>query len=231
KVLGQMLVTNQCLDKLAAACADFANHGMLDTSSYYPQMWSNTTLHGAEQKCARNVLALTAELNLACFPGLICCFLFEQTHRPDDNRDPLEVPLAGCPRYEGKLSVFNSASSRFYAPSDLSGVGGMQVKHICACSLWQNEAPHNDCIFVNTGTNAPDLATGMWMIVHPVYSANCTPIHSIIHVDTIYHAAHLIPMYGHHFISPNINLHVSYDSFHVFYVNKYVDHHTFEIAS
>ena len=33
KALGQMLITNQCLDKLAACCADFASCGMLaDTS-------------------------------------------------------------------------------------------------------------------------------------------------------------------------------------------------------
>jgi hypothetical protein len=29
EALSQMLLTNQCLDKLAAACADFTKHGML----------------------------------------------------------------------------------------------------------------------------------------------------------------------------------------------------------
>ncbi|KAG1728600.1 uncharacterized protein EDB91DRAFT_1239333 [Suillus paluster] len=224
-------------------------------------------LEALETKCARNVLALAAELYLPSLPDLICRFLFEQTH-PNDNRDPSEIPIAGCPRYKGKILVFNSACLRFYAPSDLCGVGGMKVEHICACPLWRNEFPHNDCIFINTGSitegirglevaricaffsfkyggqvypcavihwfdvigNSPDVETGMWM-VRPAHSANHAPLHSVIHVDTIYHAAHLIPIYGCHFIPLNINLHVSYDCFWAYYVNKYVDHHAFEIAS
>ena len=213
-------------------------------------------------------MALAEELELPRFPDLIRRFLFEQTRRPDDDQDPAEIPLAGCPRFAGKISVFNSASSRFYAPSDISGIGGMRVEHIRACPLWRNEAPCNDCIFVNTGSStegirglkvarvraffsfkysgenfpcaivhwfdvigdSPDEDTGMWMVC-PAYSANRAPLHSIIHVDTIYRAAHLIPIYGRRFLPPNVNLHVSYDSFRAYYVNKFVDHHAFEIAS
>ena len=220
-----------------------------------------------ESKRARNVLTLAEELNLSCLPNLLRRFLFAQLH-PDNNEDPSEIPLADCPRYEGRISVFNSASSRFYAPSDLSGVGGMRVEHIRACPLWRNEYPRNDCVFVNTGSdtegirgleiarvraffsfkfngdvypcavvrwydvigNSPDIDTGMWM-VRPAYSANHAPSHSVIHVDTIYRAAHLIPIYGRRFLPPDVNLHVSYDFFRAFYVNKYIDHHAFELAS
>ncbi|KAG1855909.1 hypothetical protein F4604DRAFT_1883171 [Suillus subluteus] len=279
--LGQMLVTNQCLDKLAAARVDFANCGMLDipvdhgptvlqahTQLARTVLQSNAAPHYTERNRARNVLALAEELNLPRFPDLIRRFLFEQTRRPDDDRDSAEIPLAGCPRFEGQISVFNSASSRFYAPSDISGIGGMRVEHICACPLWRNEAPHNDCIFINIGSStegirglevarvraffsfkyggeifpcaivhwfdvigdSPDKDTGMWM-VRPAYSTNHAPLHSIIHVETIYRAAHLIPIYGTRFFPPNVNLHTSYDAFRAYYVNKYVDHHAFEIAS
>ncbi|KAG1717847.1 uncharacterized protein EDB91DRAFT_1241042 [Suillus paluster] len=317
KALGQMLVTNQHLDKLAAARVDFANCGMLDNTCLVAELEaldtdsnnnpnvqvyplpssvaneapvavdhgltilqahtrlaqtvlcsSTKALCDAERKHARNVLALAKELELPCFPDLIHQFLFEQTHRPDDDQDPAEIPLAGCPRFAGKISVFNSASSRFYTPSDISGIGGMRVEHIRACPLWRNEAPRNDCIFVNTGSStegmrglevarvraffsfkysgenfpcaivrwfdvigdSPDEDTGMWMVC-PAYSTNHAPLHSIIHVDTIYRAAHLIPIYGRHFLPPNVNLHVSYDSFWAYYVNKFIDHHAFEIAS
>ncbi|KAG2069776.1 hypothetical protein BDR04DRAFT_1128746 [Suillus decipiens] len=180
--LGQMLVTDQHLNKLAAAHVDFANHRI---------------------KCACNVLALVKELNLPCFPDLI-----------------LEW--------------------------------GMQVEHIHVCPLWQNEALCNDCIFINIGSSTEgiqglevarvhaffsfkygseifscailhwfdvigdllDEDIGMWM-VHPAYSANHTPLHSIIHA----------------FLPSNINLHTSYDAFQAYYVNKYVDHHAFKIAS
>ncbi|KAG1747791.1 uncharacterized protein EDB91DRAFT_1235787 [Suillus paluster] len=255
KALGQMLVTNQRLDKLAAARVDFTNRGMLDNTCLAAE------LEALERKCACDVLALAEELELPRFPDLIRWFLFEQMHRPDDDQDPVEIPLTGCPRFAGKISVFNSASSRFYAPSDI-------IEHICVCPLWRNEAPRNDCIFVNMGSStegirglevarvraifsfkysgeifpcaivrwfdvigdSPDEDTGMWM-VHPAYSANRTPLHSIIHVDMIYRAAHLIPIYGRRFLPPNVNLHVSYDSFRAYDVNKFVDHHAFEIAS
>ncbi|KAG1866578.1 hypothetical protein DFJ58DRAFT_714545 [Suillus subalutaceus] len=235
-----------------------------------------------ETKRARSVLALADELHLPSLPALIRRFLYEQT-RPDNTLDALssylrvlsyDVPLAACPRYEGKVSVFNSACSRFHAPSDLSGIGGMRVEHIRSCPMWRNEFSCHDCVFVNTGSDtegirgldvarvraffsfnyagtvypcaivcwfdviggSPDPETGMW-VVRPAYYANHAPTHTIIHAveiasaDTIYCAAHLIPIYSNQFLPLDITLHVSYDAFRAYYVNKYVDHHTFEIAS
>jgi hypothetical protein len=47
-------------------------------------------------------------------------------------------------------SVYTSAISMFHAPSDLSGIGGMQLEYIRATSSWQKGPPHYDCVFVNT---------------------------------------------------------------------------------
>ncbi|KAG2347028.1 hypothetical protein BDR05DRAFT_974138 [Suillus weaverae] len=233
---------------------DFTSHGMLNGTCL------SAALKALQTKCARTVLALTEELNIPCLPEMICHFLFQQT-RPDDPRDASEIPI-------GKISVFNSACSRFYAPSDLSGIGGMRIEHIHACPVWRNEAPHYDCVFVNVGSedvgiqglevvricaffsfnyggttypcavvrwfnivgDLPDEDTGMWMVCLAC-GANNAPLYNIIHVDSIYRAAHLIPVYGRHFLHPSINLHNSYDSFWTFYVNKYADHHAFELAS
>ncbi|KAI5988901.1 hypothetical protein EDC04DRAFT_2588605 [Pisolithus marmoratus] len=63
--------------------------------------------------------------------------------------------------------------------------------------------------------NKPDDNTGMWM-VHSSHQANNSPLFEVIHLDTIYHAAHLIPIYGMHFISPDIKSHNLYDAFHAF---------------
>ena len=57
------------------------------------------------------------------------------------------------------------------------------------------------------------------------------PVISVIHVDRIYRAAHLFPIYGNAPIPATISLHNSLDAFSAFYVNKYADHHAFEIAS
>ncbi|KAG2097932.1 uncharacterized protein F5147DRAFT_583292 [Suillus discolor] len=54
---------------------------------------------------------------------------------------------------------------------------------------------------------------------------------ALIHFCSIYRAAHLIPVYGtHFFVSWDLKFHYSYDSFWFYYVNKYADHHAFEIA-
>ncbi|KAG2055774.1 hypothetical protein BDR06DRAFT_881468 [Suillus hirtellus] len=73
-----------------------------------------------------------------------------------------------------------------------------------------------------------DPNTGMYVIM-PVTTGGNVPDVSIIHVNCIFHAAHLIPVYGLDFI-PKISPHNSYDMFDSYYVNRYTDHHAFEIA-
>ncbi|KIK37310.1 hypothetical protein CY34DRAFT_92952, partial [Suillus luteus UH-Slu-Lm8-n1] len=71
--------------------------------------------------------------------------------------------------------------------------------------------------------------TGMW-VVQPAHNNNNTPHISVIHIDSIYRAAHLIPVYGTRVIPAQHHHHQTYDIFDRFYVNKYADHHSFEIA-
>ncbi|KIK32398.1 hypothetical protein CY34DRAFT_101567, partial [Suillus luteus UH-Slu-Lm8-n1] len=130
-----------------------------------------------------------------------------------------------------KLQVFNSAATTFYAPSDLSGIGGMQHEHIRACPLWWNEYPRNDCMFINTDSDAegmrglevarvvcffsfkhdwevypcaliqwfekigdcPDENTGMWMVA-PSFHEDGSRDLAVIHIEMVFHAAHLIPI-------------------------------------
>ncbi|KAG1734269.1 uncharacterized protein EDB91DRAFT_1238453 [Suillus paluster] len=184
--LGQMLRTNQWLDKLAAMCADFTSRRMMN----------GTVL---------TVSALAIELEIPQFSALLCQFLFEQLH-PDDPWDLSDIPEFQFPSYEGRVSIFNSASSRFYAPSDISGISGMCTEYIwttfpCAVICW-----------FNTVGNSTDEDTGLW-VVHPVFAPNHSPNFSIIHVDSIYRAAHLIPVCGTCFVSCDLKFHHSYDSF------------------
>jgi hypothetical protein len=53
---------------------------------------------------------------------------------------------------------------------------------------------------------------------------------SIIHIDCIFRAAHLIPLYGSNFLPRAITLHDSYNVFRASYINKYADYHAFEVA-
>lgn len=112
-----------------------------------------TTLkYGLERKRAHTIAALAIELSIPHLSNLLRRFLFGQLN-PNDPHDPSEVPLAYCPHFDDKISVFNSACSRFFAPSDLSGIGGMRREYIRACPIWRNKHPRFDCVFVNTNAD------------------------------------------------------------------------------
>ena len=70
----------------------------------------------------------------------------------------------------------------------------------------------------------------MWM-VQPDIADDGSCIMDIIHLDTVYHAAHLLPSFGDDFIPKGITAENSLDLFIAFYVNKFIDHHAFNIAS
>ncbi|KAG2029453.1 hypothetical protein BDR03DRAFT_880722 [Suillus americanus] len=59
-----------------------------------------------------------------------------------------------CPHFDGRIRVFNSAVSTFFAPSDLSGIGGMKHEYICVSPKWRNGHARKDCVFVITDPNA-----------------------------------------------------------------------------
>jgi hypothetical protein len=75
-----------------------------------------------------------------------------------------------------------------------------------------------------------DEDTGMW-VVQPEVTDGGSPVISIVHLDCIFRAAHLLPIYGNDPIPNTVSFHNSLDVFTTFYVNKYADHHAFEIAS
>ena len=75
----------------------------------------------------------------------------------------------------------------------------------------------------------PDEHTGMW-VVEPDVLDNGGPFMSIIHLDTILRASHLLPVFGQGRVSKTLQFTDTLDTFTRFYVNKYIDHHAFEIA-
>ncbi|KAI5982905.1 hypothetical protein EDD15DRAFT_2391024 [Pisolithus albus] len=76
----------------------------------------------------------------------------------------------------------------------------------------------------------PDELTGMWM-VKPSFIEDGTKHLSVIHVDSIIRNAHLLPIFGQERVPPYINAHNSLDIYRSFYVNRFADHHAFELAS
>ncbi|KAF8997257.1 hypothetical protein BDQ17DRAFT_1391906 [Cyathus striatus] len=88
------------------------------------------------------------------------------------------------------------------------------------------------CAFVHwfdTYGDSPCENTGLWM-VEPHFDAFQRRLTSVIHIDTILRSAHLIPVYGPRFIPSHLNFSHSLHAFALYYVNKYADHHSHEIA-
>ncbi|KAI6001402.1 hypothetical protein EDD15DRAFT_2385918 [Pisolithus albus] len=106
----------------------------------------------------------------------------------------------------------------------LEGMRSLDVVRILAFFSFSSQSTRYPCAVVqwfDRVGDEPDADTGMW-IVRPAFTTHRRPSIAVIHVDTIYRAAHLIP-----FIKP----HHSYDVFTTFYINKFIDHHAFSLLS
>ena len=77
--------------------------------------------------------------------------------------------------------------------------------------------------------DGPDDDTGMW-VVKEDEDPDGNPNMAVIHLDSIIRAAHLIGVYGEGFLPRHFTPEESLDIFDDYYVNKYIDHHSFEIA-
>lgn len=76
----------------------------------------------------------------------------------------------------------------------------------------------------------PDEDTGMWIVKRDLSDLDGVPSTSILHLNTIVRAAHLIGVYGDDYLPRGLSPTASLDIFRSYYVNKYTDHHSFEIA-
>ncbi|KAF8173558.1 hypothetical protein K438DRAFT_1610723, partial [Mycena galopus ATCC 62051] len=52
----------------------------------------------------------------------------------------------------------------------------------------------------------------------------------LISIDSILRSAHLIPVFGKDYLPRRLKYSDSLDSFKAYYINKYADHHSHEIA-
>ncbi|KAG1720956.1 uncharacterized protein EDB91DRAFT_1240357 [Suillus paluster] len=156
-------------------------------------------------------------------------FLFEQAN-PDDQRAPSDIPLARCPQFDGKIQVFNSASSMFYAPVTAAGLAACGGNTSVPVPFGETKHPGMTGVFVNTdaGISYP-CAVVRWFDKAsepgPTKTQGCGSSSPSFDTDNS-------PFVGIiHFIPRDLKHYDSYDAFQAFYVNKFADHHAFEIAS
>ncbi|KLO17200.1 hypothetical protein SCHPADRAFT_821759 [Schizopora paradoxa] len=91
-------------------------------------------------------------------------------------------------------------------------------RHECALIQWFEKVDEK-----------PDELTGMWVVEKDILDSGSQRT-SVVHIDTILRAAHLIPVYGTSPLDIYHDHRKSLDIFDKFYVNKYIDSHANEVA-
>ncbi|KAJ6609225.1 hypothetical protein B0H10DRAFT_2298332 [Mycena sp. CBHHK59/15] len=245
EALIQMLTINDRLDKLAAARIDFVERGMLSGPSARPLLptpdpppqaadedddggdTGERTILGEvmlaktpTRKYPRDPHRLAAQLRLPTLPDLIRHFLYAQNN-PDHAVPLRNIPLADCPDYPQSVK-----------DAELSGFRGLLATWVLLFMSFKSEGVMYPCALVTWFSaigDEPCPDVGMWM-VEPDLDGRGQRVMDIIHIDSILRGAHLIPIYGDTFIPHHFKYSSSLDSFKAFYVNKYADHHSHEIA-
>lgn len=179
EALGQMLLTNQRLDKLIRARADFVARAMLPPTHAPPPkpvlipdddedddgdmgvideyVAGNVTLARTRARTyPRGLKDLAQHIQHPELVELTQRFLYDQLHT-NDGTSSADVPLQQCPHPSGKISVFHSAVATFYAPSDESGIRGMRTERIRSTPSWQKQGPRRDCALVVDDEDKPGI--------------------------------------------------------------------------
>ena len=77
----------------------------------------------------------------------------------------------------------------------------------------------------------PSDVTGMY-IVEPDCLPTGQPVTTVVHLDTIFRATHLLPAFSNHSPLSKCQHHEqTLDSFSEFYINQYIDHHAYEVVT
>jgi hypothetical protein len=72
-----------------------------------------------------------------------------------------------------------------------------------------------------------DKVTGMWLVECEFRGEE--PHLAVVHVGSIYHAVHLIPFFRKEWVPQGFSHNNTLDKYTKFYVNRFADHHSFEI--
>ena len=112
--------------------------------------------------------------------------------------------------------------------SDL-GMGGLLVACVLLFFSFTIDGELHQCALVHwfsTFGDQPNPNNGM-RVITPDYSGTDRDV-SVIHIDSIVRAAHLLPIFDKQPLPHTLNYTRTLDSFQGFYVNKYIDYHVYE---
>ncbi|KAF9790878.1 hypothetical protein BJ322DRAFT_998750, partial [Thelephora terrestris] len=115
--------------------------------------------------------------------------------------------------------------------SDMPGARGFEVARVHLFFSFALEEEVFECALVHEFCKSfddPDPNNCMW-VFEPDYDRDGFRLMSVIHIDSIVRAAHLLPVFKDDTPIPReINFTHTLDAFKAFYLNKYIDYHSFE---
>ncbi|KAG1897029.1 uncharacterized protein F5891DRAFT_1130081 [Suillus fuscotomentosus] len=262
--LGQMLLINQRLNKLAAFKSHLAAHRFLNPASLEPadidpgdfedlddefdpeeaHFRDDSNLEDVEPdteltRYLREYSAMEYPRRLPEIAAFINFLNLPELRNPNASIQAADI-------VDGRVDVFNSAVATFRAPSDICGVNAMQRQRIHSCRSWYNGPARHDCVFAEKDPSLPGFqglyvaqlypcalpckSTGMWMVEPELDDDSGEWLVSVIHLDSIMRAAHLIGVYGSQDIPHHLKHTDSLVAFSAYYVNKFSDYHAYEIT-
>lgn len=106
-------------------------------------------------------------INEPDFPSQFKLFLYSRQH---PNRPiPDDIHIESYVKFSGKIHVFHSAITRFYAPSDLCGPCGMYRQRIRCNPTWHGH-PRHDTVFVVQDKDEPGMQGMLIARIHLLFS-------------------------------------------------------------
>ncbi|KAF8185759.1 hypothetical protein K438DRAFT_1596913, partial [Mycena galopus ATCC 62051] len=163
-----------------------------------------------------------------CFPSAIATF-----YAPSDQsglRGAIRERIRAVRSWRGNAPRYDCVYVE--ADAEQPGFRGLLAARVLLFLSFKHRGITHECAAVTWFSaigDEPCSDTGMWM-VEPDLDTRRKRIVDLISIDSILCSAHLIPVFGEDYLPRRFKYSDSLDSFKAYYINKYADHHSHEIA-
>jgi hypothetical protein len=115
------------------------------------------------------------------------------------------------------------------ANPDIDGARGFEIARVFLFFSFRHQDKEYPCALVQWfSSKGCDGDTGFWMVEPDIDDITGQPHITVLHLDCIFRAVHLMPApRDANFIDRSITMDTSLDSFKLFYINNFADHHAF----
>ncbi|KAF7965884.1 hypothetical protein HWV62_41018 [Athelia sp. TMB] len=187
-------------------------------------------LHPDADSLALNTLPSFHE-RLSVHPSALAFF-----HAPSDlcgTEGITSERIRAVPSWQGEMGRYDCVYVETNA--DAPGMLGLDVAQVKAFLSFTHRSISYSCALVSWFSkigDKPDDTTCMWMLQGDFHDQDNTQRRcSVISVDSILRAAHIMPIFGGGLTPKGLSpAHTLTTIFRGWYINKFIDHHAFELA-